>query len=496
MNAPLSEKQRRKRLLPTAFVGAVLSGHSVLGLAVSALIYLICLSGAIVVFAQELERWEQPTGPVLTSVTPAAIDRGLSEIYAKAGSAGGAISVQLPSGASPRFVLIGGSVEGGSNKWIADANGRLVEPVAHPATDFLVALHANLHLPRIFGLAVVGLIGVALLALLISGVLAHPRIFREAFTLRRGGSLRLQEADLHNRLGTWGMPFFILVTLTGTVLGAFLLMFGGMAATAYKGDFRRALTEIVGPLESREDRKPAAIPSMAPFLASMKAREPAAQIQSVEVQHPGTRGQSITMFFEGAGRLSHDQRYIFDAGGQVTSSPRIQPRSLGTRALLSLPPLHFGWFGGPATKIAYGLLGIALCVVTSSGMTIWFARRRDQGRPVPAWERFWTATAWGQPAIFAFVAILPLMGIHDHSLFAWIVMTALVYAAVCTALPDKIFGVAFRWSVALLMAVLAIAHVMRWIGTAQDSMAWAIDTAILAGAGLIAVSAKRRRCAA
>ncbi len=251
MNAPLSAKQGRKRLLSTAFIGAVLSGHSVLGLAISALIYLICLSGTIVVFAQELERWEQPAGPVLTAVTPDAIDRGLSEIHAKAGSTARAISVLLPSGATPRIVLVGGSVEGGGNKWVANANGRLIAPVSHPITDFLVALHANLHLPRLAGLAVVGLIGVALLALLMSGVLAHPHIFREAFTLRRGGSLRVQEADLHNRLGTWGMPFFILVTLTGAVLGAFLLMFGGMAATAYKGDYRQALTEIVGPLESR-----------------------------------------------------------------------------------------------------------------------------------------------------------------------------------------------------------------------------------------------------
>lgn len=460
MNAPLSAKQRRKRLLPTAFVAAVLSGHSVLGLAVSALIYLTCLSGTIVVFAQELERWEQPAGPVLTSVTPAAIDRGLSEMHAKAGSDGRAISVQLPSEASPRFVLIGGSIEGGGIKWIANAEGRPVGPVIHPVTDFLVELHANLYLPRIAGLAVVGLIGVALLALLVSGVLAHPRIFREAFTLKRGGSLRVQEADLHNRLGTWGMPFFMLVTLTGAVLGAFLLMFGGMAATAYKGDFRRALTEIVGPLDSREDRRPAVVPPISPLLAAMKAREPSAEIQSIEIQQPGTRGQTISVFFEESGQLSHDQRYIFDADGRVALSPRVQPRSIGASALLSLPPLHFGWFGGLAIKVAYGLLGLALCVVTSSGMTIWFARRRDKGRPALAWERFWTATVWGQPATFALIAILPLIGFHDHALIVCIMMTGIVYGTACIALSNDLFNAAFRYCAAALLAAAAIFHAM------------------------------------
>lgn len=489
MNAPLPAKQGRRRLLPTSLIGAILSGHSVLGLAISALIYLICLSGTIVVFAQELERWEQPAGPVLTTVSPDAIDRGLSEIHAKAGSAVRAISVLLPRSATPRLVFVGGSVEGEGNQWVADRGGRLIAPVSHPITDFLVALHANLHLPRLAGLAVVGLIGVALLALLMSGVLAHPHIFREAFTLRRGGSLRVQEADLHNRLGTWGMPFFILVTLTGAVLGAFLLMFGGMAATAYKGDFRRALTEIVGPLEGREDKTSAAMPSVAPIMAFMRAQEPAAQIQSIEIQHPSTRGQTISVIFEEAGRLTHDQRYIFDADSQVIFSPRTEPRSIGSRALLSLPPLHFGWFGGLATKIAYGVLGLALCVVTSSGMTIWFARRRDQGRPVPAWERFWAATAWGQPAIFAFTAVISLAGAGDHALFAWMVLTGLAYGTAGIALPVAVFEAAFRWSAAALMAALAIMHVINWGGDAQDPVAWAIDAAILVGAALIAASA-------
>lgn len=326
-------------------------------------------------------------------------------------------------------------------------------------------------------------------------VIAWSRMPVSTVPDRRGGSLRVQEADLHNRLGTWGMPFLMLVTLTGAVLGAFLLMFGGMAATAYKGDFRRALTEIVGPLDIREDRRSAVVPPISPFLAAMKAREPGAEIQSIEIQRPGTRGQAISVFFEESGQLSHDQRYTFDANGRVVFSPRVQPRSIGASALLSLPPLHFGWFGGLATKVAYGLLGLALCVVTSSGMTIWFARRRDQGRPAPAWERFWIATVWGQPATFALIAILPLIGFHDHALIVWIMMTGIVYGTACIAPSNDLFNAAFRYCAAALLAAAAIFHAMRWSGTVQDTTAWFVDAAILVSAGLIAALARRRRYA-
>jgi uncharacterized iron-regulated membrane protein len=56
----------------------MLAGHSALGLAFAALIYLVCFSGSIAVFTQEFTRWEQPAGPVLhRGVSPQAADARL-----------------------------------------------------------------------------------------------------------------------------------------------------------------------------------------------------------------------------------------------------------------------------------------------------------------------------------------------------------------------------------------------------------------------------------
>lgn len=494
MTASRQASKSRKRWLSPAFVSAVLSGHSALGLALSALIYVICLTGTIAVFSQELERWEQPSGPMVTKATPGAVDRGLREIYALSGATGAeGISVSLPTSAVPRLTLIGGSVEDGDGRWFADADGRPVAEVRHAATDFLVALHANLHLPRLAGLAVVGLLGVALLALLISGILAHPRIFREAFTLRWGGSRRLQEADLHNRLGTWGLPFHLLVTLSGAVLGVFLLMFGGMASTAYKGDFKRALTEIVGPIDAPKEPAAASLPAVEPIMAFVQRKEPAALIHAVEIQRAGTRGQRISVLLEDPGKLSHDERYVFDGAGELVYSTRTDERPAGAKALLALPSLHFGWFGGIFTKVAYGLLGLSLCVVVSSGVTIWLARRRDQGRPVPVWERLWTATVWGQAAAFALSAILTLMW-PDGSAAAlgWILATVLAYAAACVLHDDIHLTRSLRLSAAALLLLLAAAHALRWSAVLQDEVAWLINLALCAGAAVIAVPVLRK----
>ena len=41
-------------------VRAVLDGHGILGLAFAALIYLVCLTGTLAVFAGDIARWEAP----------------------------------------------------------------------------------------------------------------------------------------------------------------------------------------------------------------------------------------------------------------------------------------------------------------------------------------------------------------------------------------------------------------------------------------------------
>jgi hypothetical protein len=66
-------------------------------------------------------------------------------------------------------------------------------------------------------------------------------------------------------------------------------------------------------------------------------------------------------------------------------------------------PLRAG--GGILLKIDYGLRGLTLTSVTSSGVTIWLARRRDKGRPAQHWQRIWIGAVWSQPVALAASAL-------------------------------------------------------------------------------------------
>lgn len=488
------EKRRRKRVfLPPDFVRAMLAGHSALGLAFAALIYVVCLSGTLTVFLYEFQRWEQPTATIVsTPLTPEVVNAAVQAGYkqAIADKSDHDIFLLAPGGLTPRFVINYHDHESGAEgNWVADAEGRLVARVAAPWTEFLTALHINLHLPRTWGMFLVGLTGVTLLSSLVSGLLAHPRIFKDAFILRWGGSKRLQEADLHNRLGVWGLPFHVAVSLTGALLGLSTLVVGVLALAAYDSDSGKAFSVLLGP-RATEEETPAPLPDVAAMIRHVQATKPDAELVSVFIQHAAKIGQVVNIGMRTPGHLAISNAYYFKGDGTPLGDGGLETGSLGQQILGAIQPLHFGWFGGIPVKIIYGLLGLALTIVTHSGVTIWLARRRDKGRPAPRWERIWAAVAWGQPLALAAAALAALLLTKSTILPAYL---AAVIAAFLLAFGLSSYEAVARTlrlaSAAGLVAVVLV-HGYVWAGPATDMMAWGVSATLLLAA--LALSLRRR----
>ncbi|MGJ3627183.1 PepSY domain-containing protein [Sphingomonas sp. MMS24-JH45] len=179
-------------------------GHAAIGLLASALLYLIALSGSLIVIHDRWQRWEQPTVAETGATLPpaalasavaagAAVDRGkpaTMHLYVRMPDAA------LPAPSSPPI----------HSAWYVDANGRIVAREAHAWTEFVIGLHEYLHLPQTWGLMLVGALGVMLAALAVTGVLAHPRIVRDAFRLRARHDGQIARADWHNRLAYGRCP--------------------------------------------------------------------------------------------------------------------------------------------------------------------------------------------------------------------------------------------------------------------------------------------------
>lgn len=481
-------KTKRRASFPSPdLVRAVLKGHSGLGLAFAALLYLVCLTGAIAVFANEFYRWENPGVERMETISADAVQSAYREAMARTKGAVEHVLILMPSEDRPWPTLRVDAEDGARTTWIADSAGRITGELRESWTHFLTRLHINLHLPQSWGIFIVGLSGVALLSSLISGLLAHPRIFRDAFHLRLGGSRRLQEADLHNRLGVWALPFHLTVSLTGALLGLSTVIIGAIGLAVFQGDTAKVYA-IFTPPHPKEDTRPASPIDLRPLFAEVTERAPGARISYLIVEHPTERGGAVMFEVEGsASRIANSDIYAFDRAGTLYYQQHAAQNNVGQQILGSLGPLHFGWFGGGIVKIVYALLGLGLTYLAAGGVNIWLARRRDKGRPAPGWERVWAATVWGQPLALTCAAITTLFtpaATLPIWIWAGISLTVLGTAAVLSPLSLSRISKA---GVGVLLIMLAVGHSILF--GADDRMALIVDISLgLIGLGLLAIS--------
>lgn len=478
----------RKPLLsrvPADFVRAVLKGHSALGLAFAAAIYLVCLTGSLAVFAHEFERWERADAPRLSAIAPEAVQRGLVAAVAQAGPGIGHGFITLPGGDMPR-ATVSIEADAGTKRWFIDGEGRLTGHADTPWTEFLTGLHINLHLPQTWGIFLVGLTGVALLSSLISGLLAHPRIFRDAFHLRLGGSRRLQEADLHNRLGVWALPFHVVVSLTGALLGLTTLIVGVLGMALFQGDSTKVYALFIAQ-EPKDDPRPAPVLDLVPMFAQVARQASGARTSFILLEHPTEMGGAALFNVEhDNGRLANADSFAFARGGTLYHAKRAADNNLGESIFGSIGKLHFGWFGGGIVKIAYALLGLGLTYLAAGGVTIWLARRRDKRNPAPGLERLWTATLWSQPIALIAAAIAALLFSSAGTslpLAVWGAVTLLVLLAATVVLPAALSALG-RGLTGGLLIVVALLHML--VARGGDPVAWVIDAVLgLAGAAIL-----------
>lgn len=461
--------------LPSGLVSSMLGGHLSLGLAASALLYILCLTGTAMVFHEEFARWEQPQLPEMESVSPAASATAAQSVLAGLDETPHHFYVGLPTPTLPRLW-----VATSERTWFADAEGNIVAEADHEFSHFLEEVHYYLTLPMLPGLTLVGILGVLMAGLCLSGLLAHPRLFRDAFRLRLKSSSRLAQADLHNRLSVWAFPFHLVIALTGAALGLSLLVAAVFAPVVNDGDTETFFDPIFGE-EAEGAETPAPLADIEAALINFEDEHPDTRAWVINFHDPATAGQSAEILAYHPRRLVFGDYVGFDASGKLGDWTGLSDGDLGQQVVAALYPLHFGSFGDLPVKILYGLLGLAACVVVASGVNIWLVKRRQAARPVPAFERAWTATVWGSPLALAAAAFADL-AVSQHlswliALF-WTVQLGLIVLAM--AAPGQIERNRLQFATSLLLVLVVIWHTIEFAGDTSNPAAWGISAMLLA----------------
>ena len=81
---------------------------------------------------------------------------------------------------------------------------------------FLVELHVQLYLPDPWGPILTGILGLMMMAAVVSGLLMHRHLIRDLFLTERPGGRLASVRDRHVLAASWSLPFAFLLAFTGS----------------------------------------------------------------------------------------------------------------------------------------------------------------------------------------------------------------------------------------------------------------------------------------
>jgi uncharacterized iron-regulated membrane protein len=343
----------------------LLTLHGWAGIVTGVLLFIVCFSGAVIVFKDPIDAWANPALSALPrGVTPASVDVIAASAQGFAPNA--SIEMIWPPDThwSSWRVFVRERETGLRRKLVVnDATQQAAGWVDSQLGQLLRSLHVFLFFgPR----WIVGFLGVAMLVLIGTGFFLHQKILRELFTQRFDRSLRLLLSDGHKALAIWGLGFHLLIALTGAWLGLKPVVVG-----AWDGLRVAPALPVPDPMRAPPQ-------SLDALLREAERALPALDARYLTLTRFGFADATLTV----SGRLNDSvlsgARVVVDADRAAVIEvfdPRAAPLIGQLDALME--PLHFGDFGGLTLQWLYFLLGMTPALLSLTGTLLWLDKRGE-----------------------------------------------------------------------------------------------------------------------
>lgn len=346
--------------------------HSWLGLTTGLLMFVVCWSGTVAVFSRELDwaadgRWCAP------AAADAQIPWGIIETNVRAARPGWSVD-QIHAPSAPGFA---------AEAWVRDPDDVVARVFADPITGevlggttyfnvqrFFRSLHMSLFIGewRIwgipFGYLVVGLLSIPLLAQLVTGLVVYRRFWRGFFRLEHRRGPKVFWSDAHKLSGVWAIWFVLIIGVTGVW---------------YLAEWKITSEPPTPPAPAAEGSVTHALP-LETLVVRARAAYPELTIREVAL-YDGASG--LVAFHGQDGSLLLRDRaariWLDSRTGEVLGVRRPGEMSALHRWIDTADPLHFGNFGGLASKVVWFVFGLALSAMCLSGAYLQ-AKRQARGR--------------------------------------------------------------------------------------------------------------------
>ncbi|MEM1113165.1 MAG: PepSY-associated TM helix domain-containing protein [Pseudomonadota bacterium] len=359
--------------------------HTLVGIVLGWLLYLVNFSGTVSVLVDEIKLWEDPA---LRSAgfANAPLDPIFQQLAADASAS--EVDIYLPrdgSGVYQVYTTHGfGDEQRHTKSYYNSASSEHVDARGgEGVAQWVEYLHRYLLImPKDLGRALVGLTGIFMLLLILNGIVIHQRIDRDLYKVRWHRSFHVKWKDLHNATGLWTLPFGIVIAFSGVIVGTVILFALTIAVPVTKGN----INEFEEMVEYDAPVPPAYFGAANTLVnadeALRRVEETTGLIPRGLLMNRGNDGGiHLKVLAESTTELVYDAPiWVHPANGEVLNHYNAGVigsfhDAFATRIFVAMEKLHYAHFGGLAVKLIYLISGLAisLCVVT--GMLIYFEKR-------------------------------------------------------------------------------------------------------------------------
>lgn len=343
--------------------------HSVFGLKLSLFMAFVCLTGTIATVAHEIE-WLYKPEVRATAFEPGAEDwagmwaaaeeaypdavlTGIGS-YDRSHNAYFARSVSARDAAGEDFTIY---VDPGTGEVTGHEYGRSLQ-------DVMRGLHYYLFVPGDVGFYIVASLGFVLLISMVTGLIVYKKFWRGFFAKPRSGrNLRTLMGDLHRLVGLWSTWFVAVIALT-----SIFYFFERMGL-----DWESEVPQV----SSARAVDTASAAQVGRWAETARRAKPGMLITAIYLPFSETDPVIVQGHWQAAlVRERADAVFIDPATDAVLGQRVAHKMGAGERIVHTVDPLHFGTFGGLATRLLWATFGLALTGMAISGAYIYAKRTR------------------------------------------------------------------------------------------------------------------------
>jgi uncharacterized iron-regulated membrane protein len=358
--------------------------HTWAGVVIGSVLFAIFFMGSLSVFDREIDRWMMPATrlPASAAQQPVTLDGPVVQTALRMATGSPQVFLRLPDERVPVLQLRwrDESSKSFQSRYLHPHSGEVLQHTDTLAgTGFIFPFHFKLHIAWLdIGYWLVGLAGMAMMVLVVSGVVIHRKIFEDFFLFRPRKHMQRASLDLHNLTGVLALPFHFMIALSGLVI-----FMGIYFPTAYQGAFGAGKeakaaysAEAYGQYRRSKAGKPAeAVASIDAMRATAASQWQGGEANFVRIWHPGDANSYVELrrSYKDMVTMNIDQMYFDTATGAVLHRFEAAPVMTVQRFISGL---HFIQFKHWTLRWLYFAAGLAGCILIATGFLFWLESRR------------------------------------------------------------------------------------------------------------------------